>query len=123
MVKRNDLKLLAALAGASGVILGAFGAHALEARLAEAGMTSTWETAVLYHLVHSVALLAVAMVNDPARHRLTAILWGAGILLFSGSLYGLSLGGPGWLGPVTPLGGLALIAGWILIGRGRKISR
>lgn len=81
-------------------------------------MLATWETAVLYHLVHALAVLAVALAhyatpNASRALRLAAALWAAGIVLFSGSLYGLSLGGPRVLGPITPLGGLALIAGWL----------
>jgi uncharacterized membrane protein YgdD (TMEM256/DUF423 family) len=112
-----------AVTGFAGVAAGAFGAHALESRLATAGMTGVWETAVFYHLVHVVAWLAVALavasgpVGAPrVLLQRAGVAWGTGILLFSGSLYWLALGGPRWIGPVTPLGGLALLAGWILVG-------
>jgi uncharacterized membrane protein YgdD (TMEM256/DUF423 family) len=106
--------VVAALAGASGVALGAFGAHALRARLDPAAL-ATWHTAVLYHLVHALALLALALFAR-ATGRAVALptaLFAAGIVLFSGSLYGLALTGWRWLGPLTPLGGVAFLAGWL----------
>jgi uncharacterized membrane protein YgdD (TMEM256/DUF423 family) len=115
--------VMIAVTGFAGVAAGAFGAHALESRLATAGMTGVWETAVFYHLLHTVAWLAVALAvvwgpaNTPrAVLQRAGVAWGVGILLFSGSLYWLALGGPRWIGPVTPLGGLALMVGWILVG-------
>lgn len=114
----------AALAGATGVILGAFGAHALQDSLAGRNMTGVWETAVAYQMWHAVALLALAVAPFPLRWAGTVTaLWCAGILLFSGSLYILALDGPRWLGPVTPLGGLALIAGWLLLGISTVMGR
>ncbi|HSG88365.1 MAG TPA: DUF423 domain-containing protein [Pseudomonadales bacterium] len=114
---REPMLLIAALLGASGVGLGAFGAHALKARLgASAG---TWDTAVTYHLIHAVALLGVAILFRSAGDAglLRAAGWSmtVGVLLFSGSLYVLALGGPRWLGPVTPMGGLGFIVGWLLL--------
>lgn len=108
--------LLAALFGALGVMLGAFGAHALKARL-EPAQLDVWSTAVEYHLIHAVALLAVALFGAATDRAVSwpAAGFTAGILLFSGSLYGLALGGPRWLGPVTPLGGLCFIAGWLAV--------
>jgi uncharacterized membrane protein YgdD (TMEM256/DUF423 family) len=106
--------------GASGVVLGAFGEHLLRGRLDAAGMREVWETAVRYQLLHAVALLGFAgWLKFPGGSagtsaRWTVRLWVAGAALFSGSLYGLALGGPRWLGPVTPIGGLCLIAGWVL---------
>ena len=114
--------LAAGIFGLTGVALGAMGAHALKATLAERGMAQAWETAARYHVFHAVALLGIAawMRASAARHdeRLmhwTARCWSVGILLFSGSLYWLAVGGPRWLGPVTPLGGVALMAGWLLV--------
>lgn len=101
--------IAAGLLGFTGVALGAFGAHALKETLAASGMASAWQTAVLYHLIHSVALLAFP--GDKWASR----CWISGIVLFSGSLYGLALGGPKLLGPVTPLGGVAFLAGWALV--------
>lgn len=106
--------------GASAVALGAFGAHVLRPRLAAAGMVDVWETAARYQLVHAVALLGFAGwlrgAGGPAGPRAAWVvrLWVAGTALFSGSLYGLALGGPRLLGFLTPLGGVALISGWIL---------
>lgn len=112
--------IAAAMLGASGVGLGAFGAHGLRATLLANGMANAWETAVRYHLLHAVALLALAVWLRPAgRHGRAANAagwcWAAGVVVFSGSLYWLALGGPRWLGPVTPLGGLALLAGWLAL--------
>jgi uncharacterized membrane protein YgdD (TMEM256/DUF423 family) len=106
--------------GASGVALGAFGAHLLRARLTAGGTLEVWETAVRYQLVHAAALVGFAgWLGSPGRAAgacaaWTVRLWALGTLLFCGSLYGLALGGPRWLGPVTPLGGLALISAWVL---------
>jgi uncharacterized membrane protein YgdD (TMEM256/DUF423 family) len=99
--------------GALGVVLGAFGAHGLRARL-DADALASWSTAVQYHLLHALALLALGLFSTATGRPVSvpATLFTAGILLFSGSIYALVLGGPRWLGPVTPLGGLALIAGW-----------
>jgi uncharacterized membrane protein YgdD (TMEM256/DUF423 family) len=112
----NKIGLIIAVLGVAGVALGALGAHALAERLAEAGMTRVWETAVIYHLTHTVALLALAGRQSPGpggrAGQVAAGCWIAGVLAFSGSLYLLALGGPRWLGPVTPLGGVALMVGW-----------
>lgn len=114
--------LAAGILGLTGVALGALGAHALKVTLLERGMTQAWETAARYHLFHAVAVLGVAAWQRAAGSgstgpmRWATRLWCAGTLLFSGSLYWLALGGPRWLGPVTPLGGLALMAGWVLVG-------
>jgi uncharacterized membrane protein YgdD (TMEM256/DUF423 family) len=83
-------------------------------------MLNAWQTASTYQLVHAVAALAIsAWANaDPARlSSLSRIgwCWLVGSLLFSSSIYLLALGGPKWLGPVTPLGGLAFMAGWLLL--------
>lgn len=122
-----------ALAGSSAVILGALGAHALKNRLTAAGRLEAWETASLYHAIHAVALVAALVAVQQAcsqgdiravmAWRRVAIAWLVGIALFSGSLYALSLQAPSWLGPVTPLGGVALIVGWILIAWTRPSTR
>lgn len=115
--------LAASILGLTGVALGAFGAHALKPTLMARGMTIAWETATRYHLLHAVAVFGVAAwiraapIGAGARlHLWAARCWCAGIVLFSGSLYWLALGGPRWLGPVTPFGGVALMAGWLLVG-------
>lgn len=114
--------LLAACLLLLAVALGAFGAHALRSRLELSGHQGTWETAVLYQMVHGLALLAIGIWQalDPraanARSlRLAGWCWVAGVVAFSGSLYGLSLEGPKWLGPVTPLGGLCFLVGWAVL--------
>lgn len=113
----RTITLAAAGLGFAGVALGAFGAHALKPTLEAHGSVETWKTAVLYHLVHAVALLALAGWRDShagASGRV-ATLWATGVVLFSGSLYWLALGGPEFLGPITPLGGVALLSGWALL--------
>jgi uncharacterized membrane protein YgdD (TMEM256/DUF423 family) len=111
---RDSLIFVAALLGALGVGLGAFGAHGLKARLGDS--LGTWETGVSYHLLHALALFGVAVllrvVGEATLLRSAGWLFAVGVLCFSGSLYALALGGPRWLGPVTPLGGLAFIVGW-----------
>jgi len=103
----------AAILGFLGVALGAFGAHGLKKTLEANAAVGTWETAVLYHLIHAVAILALAQ-RDPVPGwpcRLMAV----GVGIFSGSLYILSVTGVKWLGAVTPLGGLAFLAAWGLL--------
>jgi uncharacterized membrane protein YgdD (TMEM256/DUF423 family) len=105
-----------ALFAALAVMLGAFGAHALQARL-DAHDLSTFETAVRYQMYHAFALLAAAWLlsrNAPLA-AVSAWLFIAGIVIFSGSLYILVATGQRWLGAVTPLGGLAFIAGWLVL--------
>ncbi len=105
--------IAAALLGASAVALGAFGAHGLKAQLS-AEQLSLWQTAVQYQLYHSAALLALALHAITARPaRQTAYAWLLGSLVFSGSLYAMALGAPKGLGALTPVGGLALLLGWL----------
>lgn len=105
--------------GALGVAMGAFGAHLLRPVLPLQVM-AIYETAVRYHLYHALALLgcAVLLALFPERRRLLRwAAWGfaAGIVLFSGSLYALTITDQRWLGLVTPLGGLAWLAAWVLV--------
>ena len=112
--------MCAAIAGFAGVALGAFAAHGLKTRLAPE-MLAVFETAVRYQMYHAFALLGAAWGWARWQRReftLAGALFIAGILLFSGSLYGLALSGPRWLGPVTPVGGLAFLAGWLALGIG-----
>jgi len=109
--------LLAGFAGASAVILGAFGAHALRGVLDERG-TELWHTAVNYHVWHALALCLALFVLDAPHRRRAVIAFAIGVVLFSGSLYALALGAPRWFGAITPLGGVAFIAGWLLLGWG-----
>lgn len=108
------MKKLVAISGALAVALGALGAHALKEVLDPSSLES-YKVAVLYHLVHTLAILAVIQGNFK---KVTIWFWGLGILLFSGSIYllavdelmGMKLS---FLGPITPLGGLLFIAGWL----------
>ena len=104
---------LAALAGFLAVALGAFGAHGLQPVLEKNGTLAVWQTAALYHLVHAVVLLVLAQKAAVARVPFT--LFGAGIAIFSGSLYTLALTNVKWLGAITPLGGVCLLAGWLAL--------
>lgn len=100
-----------------GVLLGAFGSHALKSRLGP-GDLAVFETGVRYQMYHALALLAVAWVMSVQPSRLavaSAICMLAGVVLFSGSLYLMVLLDWRWLGPVTPIGGLALVVGWLLL--------
>ena len=92
------------------VALGAFGAHALKTTLQNSGMLDAWNKAVLYHFLHAIALMALAL--QGAGNRMACFLLFAGILLFSGSLYAMALTNTRWLGAITPLGGLCFLAGW-----------
>lgn len=107
--------MLGALAMGMAVALGAFGAHALKARLSPE-MAAVWQTGVQYHAWHALALLAVGILlaQDPSRGGLVVAGWlfAAGIVLFSGSLYVLALTGVRGFGAITPLGGVAWLAGW-----------
>lgn len=108
--------LAGTLFGALGVVLGAFGAHALRKSLTPE-LLSAYQTGVLYQLIHALALIAVALAaRDLAGPLLTAAGWSLllGILLFSGSLYILSLTDIRFIGIVTPIGGVAFIVGWLL---------
>jgi len=108
--------------GLLGVAAGAFGAHALRPFLLERGMLDVWQTAVQYQLIHAVALVGLAgwlraTPEGTARNRAgkAAGFWTAGVILFSGSLYLLVAGAPRWVGPITPLGGLSLLTGWLYV--------
>jgi uncharacterized membrane protein YgdD (TMEM256/DUF423 family) len=118
MSARRGFGIAAAALGNSAVALGAFGAHALQGRLDETALR-VWHIAVQYQFWHTLALLgvcALAPAHAPRVWRASGILFVAGTAIFSGSLYALALGAPKWVGAITPLGGLALIAGWMLLG-------
>jgi uncharacterized membrane protein YgdD (TMEM256/DUF423 family) len=107
-------KRAAAILGFLGVALGAFGAHALKDRLHQIPEgVEWWQKATLYHLVHAAAMLATGREDG----RASAATWSfaAGIVLFSGSLYAMALTDARWLGAVTPVGGVAFLAGWLLL--------
>jgi uncharacterized membrane protein YgdD (TMEM256/DUF423 family) len=107
----NALRCGLVLAALS-IIFGAFGAHALRDTLAASGHTEHWKTAVAYQFMAVPGLLLLGFVRAP---RWIAWFLALGAAFFSGSLYWLSLGGPGWLGPLTPLGGVLLIVGYIAL--------
>ncbi len=108
----------AGVSGLLAVTIGAFGAHGLKSQLSSE-MMAVYNTGVQYHFYHTLALLAVALfMSATSASRwltLSCVFFLAGILAFSGSLYWLALGGPKWLGPVTPLGGLCFMVGWVMI--------
>lgn len=106
--------LAGALAGLIGVAFGAFGAHGLRGRLS-AEMLAVFETGVRYQMYHALALMAIAALSDRLSGRLIAAagwLFVTGIVIFSGSLYVLAVTGITVLGAITPIGGVALLAGW-----------
>ncbi|MDH3251590.1 MAG: DUF423 domain-containing protein [Ignavibacteria bacterium] len=112
---------LAGITGGLAVVLGAFGAHGLKEHLTPE-MLSVFETAVRYQVYHALAMFAVALLADRTSAHSTRRLFHAsgwsffvGIVIFCGSLYALSLTGQKWVGAITPLGGVALIAGWIFL--------
>jgi len=113
-----------AVLSAVGVALGAFGAHGLKARVS-ADLLVIFETGVRYHMYHALALLAVgwAVARNPSAVLNTAgILFVVGIVLFSGSLYVMTLTGARWLGAITPLGGVAFLVAWACLAWGARVS-
>ena len=123
-VARNAT-IAASIAGASAVMLGAFGAHALQSTLTTSALV-TWHTAVDYQFWHALALLGVAALarngagvgaesSSDGAARVATWAFAIGVVLFCGSLYALALGAPRTVGVVTPFGGVALIVGWIAV--------
>jgi uncharacterized membrane protein YgdD (TMEM256/DUF423 family) len=112
--------LFAAVNGMVAVILGAFGAHALKNSISPA-LLSAYQTGVQYHFIHVLALVGLALfilrlpaaVAIPSPLIVAGYCWMVGVILFSGSLYGLAIGAPSWFGPITPLGGSLLIIAWL----------
>jgi uncharacterized membrane protein YgdD (TMEM256/DUF423 family) len=102
---------IAAIVMFLGVALGAFGAHALEDRLVANDRIATWDTAGMYHLIHGVVLFIIALTSPRSR---SFFFFLAGIVIFSGSLYALSLTGITKLGALTPIGGLCFLIAWFL---------
>lgn len=116
MKSNATLLKLGAFLGASGVSLGAFGAHALAAQLATTGRTDTYETAVLYHLIHALAILIAVLLSKEFSQKWSKIAgfsFTGGVFIFSGSLYLLCFTGITWLGAITPIGGVLFIFGWV----------
>jgi uncharacterized membrane protein YgdD (TMEM256/DUF423 family) len=115
----NSIRQIAAIFGIIAVVFGAFGAHALKAQLSVTALEN-WKTAVIYQFVHALALLLLATLPTNTFIRISAWFFTLGILCFSGSLYLLSLRGiltinTAFLGPITPLGGLFFIIGWVCL--------
>lgn len=115
----KNILVLAGISGALAVGLGAFGAHGLEPLLIKNGRLDTFETAVSYHFYHTLGLLGLGILAliKPDWKGLSLAAWGMflGILIFSGSLYILSLTGITWLGAITPIGGVGFILGWLAL--------
>lgn len=104
-----------AAAGASAVLLGAFGAHALRGTLGGHSM-ELWHVAVEYHFWHALALALAVVAGRGRSGRVATLAFALGIVLFCGSLYALALGAPRWVGLITPLGGSAFVVGWVALG-------
>ena len=104
---------IGALWGFLAVSAGAFGAHGLEGRV-DAQALAWWETAALYHLVHALALVAFGTLRRVTPGgQVPGWFFLAGSAVFSGTLYAMALGGPRWLGAVTPAGGVGMLLGWL----------
>ncbi|MFM8944466.1 MAG: DUF423 domain-containing protein [Actinomycetota bacterium] len=112
---------LGALIGGLGVALGGFGAHALAERLTDARL-ATFETGARYQLIHALAIVGAALVGGD-RARVAVLLFAAGVVLFSGSLYALALTGVRAFGAVAPIGGACFIAGWVFLALAGLASR
>lgn len=110
-----NMMRIGAFAGFLCVSIGAFGAHGLEAILMENKRLSTWETGVFYHCFHSLALIVTAWTENRKVAKWLTIFWGSGILIFSGSLYILSLTNIGIFGAITPVGGILFLSGWVCL--------
>lgn len=103
-----------AIIAMAGVALGAFGAHGLEGRVSPEAL-DWWHTATFYLLPHGIAIFVLGALDRPV-YRLAGWVLAGSATVFAGTLYALTLGGPGWLGMITPLGGVGLLVGWGLIG-------
>jgi uncharacterized membrane protein YgdD (TMEM256/DUF423 family) len=104
----------AAILGFAAVAAGAFGAHALDGRL-DPKAAGWYDTAVQYQMLHALALLALAALRELIPNRLVTVAASCfvlGVFFFSGSLYAMAFGAPRWFGAITPVGGLAFLAGW-----------
>ena len=123
MTESDTLRRIASILGASGVTLGAMGAHALKDKLTQRNMLASWNTAILYQLFHATTLVGVSALCSAQPEKAKSLakagkLMAVGNLMFSGSIFCLCFGiGPKkLLGPVTPLGGLFMIGGWVMLG-------
>jgi len=117
-MKARQIQIFCGIAGAIGVGLGAFGAHALEKMLEATGRTDTWDTATYYLFVHVLALLFCSTKikqQNPTLWLWVVRLFMVGIVVFCGALYTLCLTNTPKLGAVAPIGGLSFISGWVLL--------
>jgi uncharacterized membrane protein YgdD (TMEM256/DUF423 family) len=115
------LIIIGSISGAISVILGAFGAHALKDSLTESGRLETYETAVKYQMYHSLALILLGILMIHFQHKFLSYAsysFIVGTIIFSGSLYALCATGISKLGAITPIGGVFLIAAWVLLAIG-----
>ncbi len=119
-MKNRTVFILASVLGFSAIAMGAFGAHALKPMLIETCKYDVWTTAVHYHSIHAIALLIIGVWQAQRREQsgfsAIALFWVLGVLLFSGSLYLLAMGAPSFFGPITPVGGVLMMLGWISVG-------
>lgn len=116
MTLHGGLLLVSGFYCGLGVVLGAFAAHALKTKL-PVNLLSAFETGVHYQFIHGLALMGIVILAKQFPHGMwqwSGVAITIGVLLFSGSLYMLALTGIKWFGPITPIGGLAFIVGWIL---------
>jgi uncharacterized membrane protein YgdD (TMEM256/DUF423 family) len=112
-MSNRTARRVAGIMGCCGVLFGAFGAHMLHGLLQKNATTGIWETGVLYHLVHALALLVLSGWR-PVPYGAFVLMLG-GVITFSGSLYFLSVTNIRWLGVITPIGGLGMLAGWLVL--------
>jgi len=120
-MSQKSILITGILLGALAVMIGAFGAHGLEKTLTANGRNATFETGVKYHMYHVFALLATGLILFHVQSRYihwAGLFFLIGIVIFSGSLYILSITNIKWLGAITPIGGLFMIAGWLSLGHG-----
>ena len=117
---------IAAINGFLAVALGAFAAHGLRARLPE-DLLAVFQTGVQYHMYHALALFGVGLLcmqyGESTLLRASGCAFVVGIVIFSGSLYILSLSGIRWLGAITPIGGIAFLTGWLLLAAAMLMGR
>lgn len=116
----RNLIIIGAISGFLSISFGAFGAHAIKQWMS-ADLMSIYQTAVSYQIYHSLGLILIALVYQQQQHKLIKIagwIMLAGIIIFSGSLYTLSLTDTRWLGAITPIGGTLLLFAWLLLGLG-----
>ncbi len=121
--KTSKILITGAIACMLAVAFGAFGAHGLRELLEENGASQTYRTAVLYHLVHALGILILGLIHDKYQNvwiYRSYLLLLVGIILFSGSLYLISVARWTMLGPVTPIGGVCFIGGWLFLVAGIK---